>query len=72
MSLYQQNIIESLEPSKSISEDVKCKRRCINLRKVSDHRRAFWPAFGVSRISEVLYMSTMGAGMIMLGDETIK
>jgi len=39
---------------------VECKLRCINVRRVSDPRRAFRPAFGVTGISDHWYMSTMG------------
>jgi len=40
---------------------VECKLRSINFRRVSDPRRAFQPAFGVTGISDEWYRSTMGA-----------
>jgi len=46
---------------------VECKLRCINFRRVSDPRRAFWPAFGVTEISDDQYRSTMGVIVISLG-----
>jgi hypothetical protein len=46
---------------------VECKLRSVNIRRVSDPRRAFWPAFGVTRISDDWYRSTMGAVVKSLG-----
>jgi hypothetical protein len=39
---------------------VECKLRCVNLRRVSDPRRAFLPLFRVPGISDDWYRSTMG------------
>ena len=39
---------------------MECKLRCVNFRRVSDPRRAFWPALGVTGISDDWYRSTMG------------
>jgi len=46
---------------------VECKLRWVNLRRVSDPRRAFRPAFGVTEISDDLYRSTMGVIVKSLG-----
>jgi hypothetical protein len=46
---------------------VECKHRCVNFRRVSDHRRAFMPAFRVTGISDDWYRSTMGVILIALG-----
>jgi len=46
---------------------VECKLRSVNFRRVSDPRRAFWPAFGVTGISDDWYESTMGAVVKSLG-----
>jgi len=43
------------------------KLRCVNFRGVSDLRRAFLPAFRVTRISDDWYRSTMGVIVIGLG-----
>jgi len=51
-ALHQQNVFESLGASRSVWEDEECKLRCINFRRVSDPRRAFRPAFGVTEISD--------------------
>ena len=40
-TLHQQNVFESLGASRSVWEDVECKYRCVNFRRVSDPRRAF-------------------------------
>jgi len=45
---------------------VECKLRCINFRGVSDHGRAFWPAFRVTAISDDWFRSTMGVIVISL------
>jgi hypothetical protein len=58
---------QSLEASKSVSEVVECKHRCVNCRTVSDPRRAFRPAFRVTGISDDCYRSTMGVIVIGLG-----
>jgi len=47
-ALHQQNVFYSLEASKRVWEDVECKLRCINRRRVWDPRRAFLPAFRVN------------------------
>jgi hypothetical protein len=44
MASHHQNVIYSLGPSRSGWEDVECKLRCVNFRRVSDPRRAFLPA----------------------------
>ena len=46
---------------------MECKLRCVNFKRVSDHTRAFWPAFGVPEISDDWYRSTMGVIVISLG-----
>jgi hypothetical protein len=46
---------------------VESKLICISTRRVSDHRRAFQPAFRITRISEDLYRSTIGVCVISLG-----
>jgi len=46
---------------------VECKLRYVNFRRVSDPRRAFWPAFRVTGISDDRYRSTMGVIVICLG-----
>jgi len=46
---------------------VECKLRSINFRRVSDPRRVFRPAFGVTGISDDWYGSTMGAVVKSLG-----
>ena len=38
---------------------MQCKLRCVNFRRVSDPRRAFQPAFGVTEISDDWYRSTV-------------
>jgi len=45
---------------------VECKLRYVNFRRVSDCRRAFRPAFGVTGISDDWYKSTMGVTVIRL------
>ena len=64
---HPQNVFYSLEASRSVSEDVECKLRCVNFRRVSDPRRPFQLAFGVSGISDDYYRSTMGVIVISLG-----
>ena len=46
--------------------DVECKLRCVNFRTVSDHTRAFRPAFGITEISDDWYRSTMAVIRISL------
>ena len=46
---------------------MECKLRSVNFRRVSDPRRAFRPAFGVTGISDDWYGSTMGAVVKSLG-----
>jgi len=46
---------------------VECKLRCVHFRGVSDPRRAFWPAPGVTGISDDWDRSTMGVIVISLG-----
>jgi len=48
----QQNVFLSLEASSSVWEEVECKLRFVNFRRVSDPRRAFLPAFKQTRISD--------------------
>jgi hypothetical protein len=61
------NYILSLGASRSVWEDVECKLRSVNFRRVLDPRRAFWPALGVTGISDDGYRSTMGVIVISLG-----
>jgi len=46
--LHQQNVFLSLEAIKSVWENVECKLRCVNFRRVSDPRRALLPDFRVT------------------------
>jgi len=46
---------------------VECKLRCVNLRRVSDRRRAFWPAFRGTAITDDWSRSTMGVIVIGFG-----
>jgi len=57
----------SLGASRIVWEDVECKFRSVNFRRVADPRRAFRPAFGVTGISDDCYGSTMGAVVKSLG-----
>jgi len=66
-SQLQQNVFLSLGASRSVWEDVECKVRSVNFRRVSDLRRAFWPAFSITGISDDRYGSTMGAVVKGLG-----
>jgi len=59
--------ILSLGSSSSVWEDLECKHRCVNFRRVSDPRRAFRPAFRGTGISDDWYRSTMGVIVISLG-----
>jgi len=45
---HQQNLFLSLEASRSAWEDVECKLRCVNFRRVSDLSRAILPAVRVT------------------------
>jgi len=65
-SQHQEDVFWSLEASRSVWEDVECKLRCVNFRRVSDHRRAFWLAFRVTGIPDDWYRSTMGVIVITL------
>ena len=58
--LHQQKVFLSLEASRSVWEDVESKLRCINIRRVSDHRSAFRPGFRVTGISDYWYRNAMG------------
>ena len=64
--LHPQNIFQSLEASRSVWEEVECKLRWVNFRRVWDPRRAFRPAFRVPEISDDWYSSTMGVIVISL------
>jgi len=55
--LHQQNIFYSLEDSRSVWEDVECKLRSVNFRRVSDPWRVFRPAFRVTGICDDSYRS---------------
>ena len=46
---------------------MECKLKSVNFRRVSDPRRAFRPALGVTGISDDGYRSTMGLIVIHLG-----
>jgi hypothetical protein len=46
---------------------VECKLRWVNFRRVSDPRRAFWRAFGVTEITDDWYRSRMKKIVIGLG-----
>jgi len=63
---HQQNILQSLEASGSVWEDVECKLRSIDFRRVLDPRRAFWPPFAVTGISADRYRNTRGVIVISL------
>jgi len=45
---------------------VECKLRCVNFSRVSDPKRAFWPAFTETGISDDRYRSTMRVIVISL------
>jgi len=55
--LHQQNVFQSLEASRSVSEDAEWTIGSVNFRKVSDPRRAFRPAFRLSGISDDWFWS---------------
>jgi len=57
----------SLVASRSFWENVEYKLRCINYRRVSDSRRAFWLAFRVTGISDDLNRSPLAVIVISLG-----
>jgi len=63
---HQQNVIYSLGASRRVREDVECKLRCVNFRRLSDHRRAFRQAFGVTGISNDWLSCTMAVIVISL------
>jgi len=46
--LHQQNVFELLEASRGVWENVECKLRCINFRRVSDPERPSLTAFRVT------------------------
>ena len=46
---------------------MECGLGCVNGRRVSDARMAFWPTFGVTGISDDRYRSTIGVVVISLG-----
>jgi len=46
---------------------VEYKLRCIDFRRVSYLRKAFWAAFGVTEISDEWYRSTVGVIVRSLG-----
>jgi len=46
--VHQQNVFQSLKASRSVREDVECKPRCVNFRRVSDPRTGLLPAFRVT------------------------
>ena len=46
---------------------MECKFRCVSFRGVSDTRRAFRLAFGVTGISDDWYRSSMGVIVISVG-----
>ena len=45
---------------------MECELRCVDFRRVSDRRRAFRLAFGVTGISNDSYKTTMGVIVISL------
>jgi len=47
--IHQQNVFKSQEASRSVWEDVECKLKCVNFRRVSDPRRIFLLALRVTR-----------------------
>ena len=63
---YQQNVFWWLEDSWSVWEDVECKLRGVNFRRVSNPTSAFLPAFKVTGIPDNCYRSTMGVIVIGL------
>jgi len=64
---YLQNVFYSLGASRSVWENAECKLTSVNLWRVSDPGIRFWPAVGLSGISDVLYCSTMRVILISLG-----
>jgi len=54
---HQQNVFQSLEDSRSVWQDVECKLRSVNFRRVSDPGRVFRQAFRVTGISDDRYRS---------------
>jgi len=67
LEVHQQTEFESLGASRSVWEEVECKLRSVDIRRESDPRIAFRPAFRVTGISDDRYRSTMGAVVISLG-----
>jgi len=65
-SHHQQNIFYSQGTSSSIWEDVECKLRSDNFRRLLNPRSAFQPAFKVTWISDDRYRCTMGVIVISL------
>jgi len=65
--VHQQNVFWTVEASRSVWEDVECKLRCVNFRRVSDPKRAFLPCFRVTGISYDWCRSMMGVIVIGLG-----
>ena len=64
----QHNLFQSLASCRSVWEEAKCELRSVNVRRESDPRRAFRPAFGVTRISDDCYGSTIWVVVISLGE----
>jgi len=67
IEFHLQNEFWSLEASRSVWEDVECKLRSIDGRRLSYPRRAFRPAFGVTGISDDWSKSTMCVNVTSLG-----
>jgi len=63
---HHQNVFQSLGASRSIWQNVECKLRCVNFRRVTDPGRAFRPAIGVTGISDDWYRCTLGVIIISL------
>jgi hypothetical protein len=63
---HQQNISKSLGASRRDLENVECKLRCVNFRRVSDHGKAFQLPFGVTGIPDDWFRSSMGVTVISL------
>ena len=65
-SLHRQNLFYSLGASRSVWENVECKLRNVNFRRVSEPRRAFRPALVETCISDDRYRDTKGVIVISL------
>jgi hypothetical protein len=65
--LHQQNVLESLKASSSVSEKAECKLGSVNVSQELEHRRALWQTFWVSVISNIWYVSTTGGFLICFG-----